>query len=113
MKMATICKNRNRVSCPSGTGNPGFDCFESLGSHQYHKITHGERWQDMVQRITKIPEGTDLMKSPFLKEYLLAKTSSLISGDTLNPETSSATSTNKMPCLSGWTDVPMQVPSSQ
>lgn len=104
MKMATICKKIGiGFLALLGLVILALIVLNLWGSHQYHKITHGERWQDMVQRITKIPEGTDLMKSPFLKEYLLAKTSSLISGDTLNPETSSATSTNKN-ALSLWMD---------
>lgn len=104
MKMATVCKKIGTgFLALLGLAILALIVLNLWGSHQYRKITHSERWQDMVQRITKIPEGTDLMKSPFLKEYLLAKTSSPISADTLNPETSSATSTNK-DALSLWMD---------
>lgn len=104
MKMTTVCKKLGI----------GFLAFLGLailaliflnlwGSYQYHKITHSERWQNMVQRITEIPKGTDLLDSQLLKKYLLAETSPLISGDYLNQETYSEIYTDSN-ALSLWMD---------
>ena len=82
MKMATVCKKLGiGFLALLGLAILALVFLNLWGSYQYRKITHSERWQNMVQRITEIPEGTDLLKSPFLKEYLF--------------EPSSATSTNK------------------
>ncbi|NCC62556.1 MAG: hypothetical protein EOM12_16830, partial [Verrucomicrobiae bacterium] len=96
MKITTVCKKLG-IGFLSllGLAILALIFLNLWGSYQYRKITHSERWQNMVQRITEIPQGNDLLKSPFLKEYLLAETNPVISGDILNPETSTPTSTNK------------------
>ncbi len=82
MKLTTVCKKLGiGFLALLGLAILALIFLNLWGSYQYRKITHSERWQNMVQRITEIPKGTDLLKSPFLKEYLF--------------EPSSATSTNK------------------
>ena len=104
MKMATVCKKLGiGFLALLGLAILALIVLNLWGSHQYRKITHSERWQDMVQRITKIPKGTDLLDSQLLKKYLLAETSPLISGDYLNPETYSEIYTNSN-ALSLWMD---------
>ncbi len=104
MKMATVCKKIGTgFLALLGLAILALIVLNLWGSHQYRKITHSERWQDMVQRITKIPKGTDLLDSQLLKKYLLAETSPLISGDYLNPETYSEIYTDSN-ALSLWMD---------
>lgn len=104
MKMATVCKKLGiGFLALLGLAILALIVLNLWGSHQYRKITHSERWQDMVQRITKIPKGTDLLDSQLLKKYLLAETSPLISGDYLNPETYSEIYTDSN-ALSLWMD---------
>ena len=104
MKMATICKKlRIGFLALLGLAILALVFLNLWGSYQYRKITHSERWQNMVQRITEIPKGADLLGSQLLKKYLLAETSPLISGDYLNPETYSEIYTDSN-ALSLWMD---------
>lgn len=104
MKLTTVCKKLGiGFLALLGLAILALIFLNLWGSYQYRKITHSERWQNMVQRITEIPKGTDLLDSQLLKKYLLAETSPLISGDYLNPETYSEIYTDSN-TLSLWMD---------
>ncbi|MCK9316180.1 MAG: hypothetical protein M0Q48_08570 [Verrucomicrobia bacterium] len=104
MKLTTVCKKLGiGFLALLGLAILALIFSNLWGSYQYHKITHSERWQNMVQRITEIPKGNDLLDSQLLKKYLLAETSPLISGDYLNPETYSEIYTDSN-ALSLWMD---------
>jgi hypothetical protein len=104
MKLTTVCKKLGiGFLALLGLAILALIFLNLWGSYQYRKITHSERWQNMVQRITEIPKGTDLLDSQLLKKYLLAETSPLISGDYLTPETYSEIYTDSN-ALSLWMD---------